>query len=284
MSPVVICATSIFLLAACSHADKVIHSAVEPEYHFSPPKLPLKKITNTIGMDFVFIPPNEFILGSPLTEPGRRPDETLHIVVFSKGYYIQTTEVTQGQWKKVMGNNPSYHHDCGDNCPVENVSWEDAQHFIAKLNILDGHHQYRLPTEAEWEFACRAGTRTPFSYGQCLSTDQANYSDQNENTQLKGCPCSHIKRGKMIPVASLEPNPWGIYDMHGNVWEWCQDWMGEYPSGVSVDPKGPLTGEKRIYRGGGQNERASYCRSALRGQYRPYRRSGSLGFRLVMSQ
>ncbi len=278
----------ILVLGACSSTEKAVKPdagppAVELSYHFSPPELPLKKITNTIGMDFVFIPPGEFVLGSPLTEPERRPDETPHVVVISTGYYIQTTEVTQGQWKQLTGENPSYFSQCGENCPVETVSWEDVQKFIDLLNRREGHNKYRLPTEAEWEYACRAGTTTPFSYGQCLSTDQANYNDLNDQTQYKGCPCTNVKRGKTIPVASLASNPWGIYDMHGNVWEWCQDWMGEYPAGVSIDPAGSFSGEKRIYRGGGQNDRAGYCRSALRGQFMPYRRSGSLGFRLVMN-
>ena len=277
----------ILILSACSTTDKSIkepdattNTTVGLSTSLLFPQLPLKKFTNTIGMEFVFIPPGDFIMGSPLSEYERRPDEVPHLVKFSKGYYIQTTEVTQGQWKKIMGKNPSHFDECGDNCPVETVSWDDIQEFIRKLNMYEGNKKYRLPTEAEWEYACRAGTSTPFSYGQCLSSEQANY---NGDYPYKGCPTGGEDRNKTIPAASLLPNPWGIYDMHGNVWEWCQDWMGEYPSQPVVDPVGPPSREKRIYRGGGQNDTAEYNRSAFRAQFKPHRRSGVLGFRLAMS-
>ncbi|QTA82859.1 Sulfatase-modifying factor enzyme domain-containing protein [Desulfonema limicola] len=173
-----------------------------------------------IKMKFVYIRPGEFMMGSPKDEPERSDDEVLHKVILTKGFYMQTTPVTQAQWKAVMGSNPSRFKDGGDNCPVENVSWDDAQDFIKALNKTAGKQKYRLPTEAEWEYACRAGTKTPFYTGRCLGTDQANYDGNNP---LKGCP-KGIYRKKTTPVGSFPSNPWGLYDMHGNVWEWCQDW------------------------------------------------------------
>ncbi|GBC60255.1 hypothetical protein DENIS_1206 [Desulfonema ishimotonii] len=170
-------------------------------------------VTNALGMNFVFIQPGTFMMGSPEDEPGRDDDETLHKITLTNGFYMQTTTVTQGQWKAVMGNNPSYFKECGDNCPVESVSWDDAQAFIVKLG-QSGSDGYRLPTEAEWEYACRAGTDTPFAFGKCLSTDQANYDG---DYPLQGCPKGKYRK-KPVPVASFDPNDFGLYDMHGNVW------------------------------------------------------------------
>ena len=240
-----------------------------------------KQYTNALGMDFVYIPAGTFMMGSPSNEYKRRSDEPQHEVTLSTGYYIQTTEVTQGQWRKVMGENPSEFDNCGDNCPVENITWFEIQDFIGKINSRAGGRVYRLPTEAEWEYACRAGTDTPFAFGNCLSTNEANFSGMRPYAD---CPHLGGERSRTLPVASLQSNPWGIYDMHGNVWEWCQDWKGHYPSRPAVDPVGPSSGEVRIYRGGSQNDPAHFCRSAMRGRYKPYNRSGSLGFRLVMKQ
>jgi formylglycine-generating enzyme required for sulfatase activity len=194
-----------------------------------------KRITNSLGMEFVYIEPGEFMMGSPEDEPGRSKNETQHRVTLTKGFYMQTTQVTQGQWKAVMGNNPSRFKDGGDNCPLEKVSWDDTQAFIKKVNQLEKTDRYRLPTEAEWEYACRAGTTKFFFFGNCLSTDQANY---NGNYPLEGCPKGEY-REKTVPVASFDPNAWGLYDMHGNVYEWCQDWYGDYPTETVTDPAGP---------------------------------------------
>jgi formylglycine-generating enzyme required for sulfatase activity len=240
---------------------------------------PAKHFSSALGMDFVYIPKGTFIMGSPYGELKRRGDEFQHQVTFTKGYYIQTTEVTQGQWVQIMGENPSYFDDCGERCPVENVTWNQVQHFIRKLNNLVGADVYRLPTESEWEYACRAGTKTPFAFGNCMTTDQANFSGMK---MYGGCPEINWERGKTVPVASLQANPFGLYDMHGNVWEWCQDWHGTYPLQPVEDPAGPIAGQKRVYRGGGQNDPANLCRSAMRGSYPPGRKSGSLGFRLVI--
>jgi sulfatase modifying factor 1 len=176
-----------------------------------------------------------------------------------------------------MGHNPAHIRDCGENCPVESVSWKEAQEFIEKLNKMEGTHKYRLPTEAEWEYACRAGTTTPFSTGKCISTDQANY---NATNPMPGCPKGEA-RGKIVSVGSFPPNPWGLYDMHGNVWEWCQDWYGDYPQGEVTDPRGPASGRYRVFRGGSYDFDAWLIRSAVRGNGDPESHSGSVGFRLV---
>jgi formylglycine-generating enzyme required for sulfatase activity len=215
-------------------------------------------------------------MGSPPDEPGRGSDETLHQVTISKSFYMQTTLVTQGQWRKVRGSNPST-NKCGDNCPVEHVSWDDVQDFIKKLNQQEGNDKYRLPTEAEWEYAARAGTTTPFYTGNCLSTDQANY---NGNFTLSSCPMGKY-REKTVPVASFAANAWGLYDMHGNVFEWCQDWYGVYPSGQVTDPVGPSTGSGRVLRGCHCSCKARDCRSAYRDAISPDSRQEIVGFRLV---
>ncbi len=236
-----------------------------------------RRIVNTIGMEFVYISPGTFMMGSPRNEPGRDNDERQHRVTLTRGFYMQATEVTQGQWKGVMGYNPSSFKKCGDDCPVEQVSWNESQEFIQKLNKLEGTNRYRLPTEAEWEYASRAGTESPFSFGRCLSTDYANYNGKNP---LKGCP-KGSNRDKTVKVGSFPPNEWGLYDMHGNVWEWSQDWYGKYPSGHVIDPKGPSAGSHRALRGGRWSLGAEFCRSANRFKDIPDSWLNSLGFRLV---
>ena len=239
-----------------------------------------KEFTNSIGMKFVLIPAGTFTMGSPSTEPNRWSYETQHQVTISKPYYMQTTVVTQGQWKAVMGSNPSNFTSCGDDCPVEQVSWYDVQEFIRKLNQQEGTDKYRLPTEAQWEYAARAGTTTPFNTGNCLSTDQANY---NGSRPLSGCPKGENRR-KTVRVGSFSPNAWGLYDMHGNVWQWCQDWYGDYTSDSVTDPEGPSSGRYRIFRGGGWDRGgARGCRSASRGflVVPPDRTCPAVGFRLV---
>jgi formylglycine-generating enzyme required for sulfatase activity len=237
----------------------------------------IKKFTNTLGMTFVWIEPGTFMMGSPEDEPQRDSDETQHEVALTQGYYMQTTEVTQGQWKAVMGSNPSYFSSCGDDCPVEEVSWNKIQEFITALNAQEKTSQYRLPTEAEWEYAARAGSNKPFAFGDCLSTTDANY---NGNYPLSGCPKGDY-RGHPIEVGSLKANAWGLYDMNGNVWEWCQDWYGSYPTNSVTDPVGATSGSSRVIRGGGWYSDASYCRSANRYNYSPGSTSYNVGFRLA---
>lgn len=233
-----------------------------------------KKLTQ----EFVYIQPGTFIMGSQPNEPGQTHDEKQHSVTLTKGFYMQATEVTQGEWEAVMGNNPSYFKNCGNDCPVEQVSWNDVQEFLKELNQHVGHGTtYRLPTESEWEYAARAGTDTPFSYGKCLSTDQANYEG---SSPLPRCPKGK-DRQSTIPVASLLPNPWGLYDMHGNVFEWCQDFIGGYPSGSVTNPIGESRAHGRVVRGGDYSGWAKHCRSARRGYFFPDTKKKGLGFRLV---
>jgi formylglycine-generating enzyme required for sulfatase activity len=236
----------------------------------------------TIGAKFVLIPAGTFMRGSPENEQDRSSNETQYKIKISKPFYMQTTEVTQGQWKKVMGNNPSDFKDCGDDCPVEQVSWNDAKDFIRKLNQTEGTDKYRLPTEAEWEYAARAGTTTPFYTGKCLSTDQANY---NGNYPLTGCPKGQF-REKTVRVGGFAPNAWGLYDMYGNVWEWCQDWFDDYTwrSRLSADPSGPSSGTNRVMRGGCWSDGAKYNRSAHRLSFIPTGMTRYIGFRLVRTQ
>jgi formylglycine-generating enzyme required for sulfatase activity len=235
-------------------------------------------ITNSIGMKFVLIPEGKFVMGSPSDELGREDDERQHEVNISKSFYLQATEVSQRQWKKVMEeDNPSSFTDCGDDCPVEQVSWKDAQKFIHKLNEIEGTNKYRLPTEAEWEYACRSGTTTPFFTGKCISTDQANYDSYYP---AENCPKGEY-RGKTVKVGSFQPNAWGLYDMHGNVWEWCQDWYGDYPSNSVADPQGLDEGQSRVLRGGSWNDKAWLLRSANRYWGNPRDRLDEIGFRVA---
>ncbi len=238
---------------------------------------PEDQVTNSIGMQFVYIKPGSFIMGSPSGKTKRRSaDEKQHRVTLTKGFYMQTTEVTQGQWKAVMGNNPSSFKNCGDNCPVEQVSWNDTQNFIQKLNRKEGGNNYRLPTEAEWEYTCRAGSTTTYSFG---NSDRrlGSYAWYGSNSG-----------GKTHSVGQKKPNKWGIYDMYGNVDEWCQDWGDNYPPGSATDPVGPKTGSNRVLRGcpwfySSYNNYGPtyYCRSASRGWTNPRQRDSTYGFRLV---
>jgi len=233
------------------------------------------EITNSLEMRFVYIPPGEFMMGSPKDEPGRWNNEIQHKVTLTKGYYMQTTEVTQGQWKAIMGSNPSYFKDCGDTCPVENVSWDDAQTFIEKLNQKEGTDKYRLPTEAEWAYAARAGTKTAYHWGDKPDCSKANYGSGWSDE------CKGKNPGKTVRAASFLSNDWGLYDMHGNVWEWCQDWYGNYPADAVTDPAGPGTGSSRVLRGGGWNYGARNCRSGYRGYNTPDSLDYSVGFRFA---
>lgn len=223
---------------------------------------PPKNFTNSIGMKFVWIPPGSFVMGSPKEEKGRgktwegqeRLDETQHKVTLRKGFYMGVYTVTQEQWQEIMGNNPSQFKG-EKNLPVDQVSWHDCQEFIKKLRDKD-KKPYRLPTEAEWEYACRAGTTTPFHVGETISTDQAHFN--GDALFGKG------KKNKTIPVGSFPANAWGLHDMHGNVWQWCQDWLGDYPRNDVVDPQGPEKGQFRVIRGGSWHMQPQSCRSACR--------------------
>ncbi len=239
-----------------------------------------KTITNSLGMKFVLIPAGTFMMGSPSDEPDRNRDEDQHKVTISKPFFMQTTEVTQGQWRAIMGNNPSYFDKCGDDCPVEYISWDDCQEFIRKLNQTDGTNKYRLPTEAQWEYACRAETQTAFSFGRCLSGTQANY--RGTNYPMRGCAKGQQDRERTVVVGSFKPNAWGLHDMHGNAWEWCQDsWDYQYPSGHVTDPQGPSGGSDRVLRGGSWLNKDMSCRSACRDAKASDYSYGDVGLRLA---
>ena len=242
--------------------------------HAQPKKDPPKNFTNSIGMKFVWIAPGNFMMGSQKEEKERQANETQHKVTLSKGFYMGVYTVTQEEWLAMMGNNPSYFK--GDkNLPVDSVSWNDCQTFIKTLREKD-KKLYRLPTEAEWEFACRAGTKTPFYIGETISTDQANYNGNfTYGTGKKG-----IYREKTTPVGSFPANAWGLYDMHGNVFEWCQDWYSVYPEKDIVDPQGPGKGEFRVLRGGSWYVNPVNCRSAYRGGDVPGYRNDFFGLRV----
>jgi formylglycine-generating enzyme required for sulfatase activity len=236
------------------------------------------QLTNRFGMTFVLLPPGTYLMGSPESEAGRYENETQHQVVLSDGFYMQSTEVTQGQWRTLMGNNPSFFSGCGDDCPVEQVSWDDAQQFIWRLNQLDGAEKYRLPTEAEWEYACRAGSGDAFASGQISSLACENDSDLIEHAWF----CGNAAKSTH-PVSQKKPNAWGLYDMHGNVAELIHDWFGEYPPEQIVDPKGPASGIDHPVRGGGWDSEARHCRSACRGALSASQKINAVGFRLVMT-
>jgi formylglycine-generating enzyme required for sulfatase activity len=186
--------------------------------------------------------------------------------------------VTQAQWKAVMGSNPS--HFKGRHLPVESVSWDGCREFCSKLSEREGT-AYRLPTQAEWEYACRAGATTPFYFGETIGTDQVNYDGDHPYGQGK----KGEFRQKTTPVGTFPPNAWGLYDMHDNVFDWCSDWCGEYPSAESdnTDPQGVSTGLTRVMRGGGWSAYARRCRSADRGRSGPDDRFSCLGIRLARS-
>lgn len=235
--------------------------------------------SNSIGMNFVYIPPGSYLRGSPIEELGRESDEKQQLVSLSHGYYMQTTEVTQEQWKAVMGSLPLYIIKCDEKCPVERVSWDNAQEFINKLNILEESQKYRLPTEAEWEYAARAGSSTSFANGEISVLTCDN------DTKLGdiGWYCGNSKISRHHIVAQKKPNSWGLYDMHGGVWEWCADWYGPYSSEAVTDPGGPLDGAERTMRGGGIADTARSCRSANRHSLRPDVEFNNIGLRIVRS-
>jgi formylglycine-generating enzyme required for sulfatase activity len=227
-----------------------------------------QKWQNSLKMEFSYIPPGTFLMGS---NNGGKDEKPVHMVKISQGFWMQTTEVTQAQWATIMGNNPSSFSDCLS-CPVERVSWEDIQIFILKLNARGDGHKYRLPSEAEWEYAARAGTTGDYAG----DIDLMSWNKDNA-------------RGKPHPVGTKQPNEWGLYDMHGNVWEWVNDWYGDYPGGTVTDPSGPTSGSKRIFRGGGWSSPPdgsfvnpnSNLRSASRSNDKSSSRDDNLGFRLV---
>ncbi len=227
--------------------------------------------TNSLGMKFVYIEPGTFMMGSPLSEEGRRHDETQHQVTLTRGYWLQTTEVTRAQWEPVMGKLKShYWNNCENVCPEGRTSYDEAQEFIRKLNQRGDKITYSLPTEAQWEYAARAGSSTRFYFGDS-DTQLGEYAWYKKNSA-----------SIIHPVGQKRPNAWGLYDMYGNVQEWCQDYYGDYPTGSVTDPTGPATGRIRVIRGGQILLLAKRCRSAYRNaQFPEIGTSVTHGFRLV---
>jgi formylglycine-generating enzyme required for sulfatase activity len=204
------------------------------------PQAPPRQFTNSVGMKFVRIDPGSFKMGWEEQGP-------IHDVKLSKGYYLQTTELTQAQWQAVMGDNPSTNK--GPELPVETVSWDEAQGFLRKLNVREKETRYRLPTEAEWEYACRAGGREP---------DAASNLDDVAWWYKSTSPMTY-------PVGQKKPNVWELYDMRGNVWEWVQDWYGPYSAERQVDPQGPPLGDAHVLKGGSFRHDAANYRCTQRG-------------------
>ncbi|WP_372365101.1 formylglycine-generating enzyme family protein [Candidatus Uabimicrobium sp. HlEnr_7] len=213
-----------------------------------------------------WIRPGTFMMGSPETEKGRYENETLHQVTISRGFWLAETVCTQKLWEAVIGNNPSKFK--GKKFPVETVSWDDCKAFTKKLNEQMKEWQCCLPTEAQWEYACRAGTTTAFSFGDSITKDEVNYDySYNESVETKSLPC----------------NNWGLYEMHGNVYEWCSDWYRrEYDISITVDSVGPNVGSYRVVRGGSWYYSSGGVRSAYRYWFKPGYCNHRTGFRFCL--
>ena len=244
----------------------------------TPPPIP----TNVINANLVWVPGGTFLMGSPTNEVGRDTDEILHPVTISRGFFVSKFLVTQNDFLSVMGYNPSYFNGAHGGTdlarPVEQVHWYAAEEYCAQLTLneqqtgrLPTNWVYRLPTEAEWEYACRAGTTNRFSYGDDAGyLSLTNYSWYNANS------------GSLThDVGQKLPNPSGLYDFHGDVYEWCQDWYDVYPTGLAIDPQGPASGLGRVFRGGGWGYGPQYCRSAGRYSGDPSLPENYIGFRVV---
>ena len=262
---------------------------------------------NDLGMRFVLIPAGTFRMGSPQDEEGRSDDETLHEVTISKPFYMSMCEVTNGAYR-VFGSErrsrgmegpagPLGSARDDDPLPVVEVSWDDASLFAQWLSRRDASRTYRLPTEAEWEYGCRSGTTTPFSWGRTAAAGQASY---DVDATYTGGPDLSDRLGT-TPVGSFQPNPWGLFDVHGNVLEWCGDWYAPYPDDAVADPEGPSMvhapsvsswvrygedvkrtwAKAKVQRGGGWSQLPQFCRSAARLRSVPTDRQDYVGFRLI---
>jgi formylglycine-generating enzyme required for sulfatase activity len=243
------------------------------ELHDAPPRsilaqhtIPLPLPEGATPLEIVRIPAGFFRMGSPEDEEHRQRNEKQHLVKISRPFYMGKYEVTQAQWREIMGEHPF--HFTGDNLPVENVSWNDIQRFLAAINQR-GWGTFRLPTEAEWEYACRAGSMTAYPWGNAMA-DADRHAWFTTNAEFQ----PH-------EVGTKAPNAWGLHDMSGNVWEWCADWYGHYSEEAQMDPTGPRTGLSHVERGGSWSDSLDRCRSARRGSSRPTLRHDSIGFRLV---
>jgi uncharacterized protein (TIGR02996 family) len=243
------------------------------------PCVPQRKVKLGEGVEMTlnFIPPGSFLMGSPSQVEGWRDDEVLHRVTLTQGFWLGIYPVTQAQWRAVMWNHPrmsnTHYWHKGDDWPVEKVSWDEGVAFCERLG-----EKFRLPTEAQWEYACRAGTTTPFYFGQTISTEQANYN--GNSTYGKGK--KGVYRKKTMPVGSFPANAWGLFDLHGTIWEWVTDWYGPYPERGKNDPVGVNSGTARVLRGGSWYNDPRFCRSARRLWCDPVARSGVWGCRVLL--
>ena len=222
-------------------------------------------VKSALDMELIWCPPGSFIMGP---DGNNNP---AHPVVLTKGFYLGKYEATQEEYEKVMGNNPSEFK--GDKLPVEMVTWNDAVAFCEELNKkerIPRGWEFALPTEAQWEYACRAGTTMRYSWGDNITPQLANYNESGIN--------------KTVEVGSYKANPWGFFDMQGNVREWTADWHGAYPSSSVIDPRGPNKGSNRVYRGGSWGSTGAYLRSAHRNYFYPSNRLSGIGFRVGFQQ
>ena len=255
--------------------------------------------SNSLGMEFVWVPAGEFRMGST-SRRANDDEKPVTRVRISRGFYLGKYEVTQGQWEAVMGSKPSHFSNCGGNCPVEQVSWNDVQAFVRKLNEREGGRRYRLPTEAEWEYGARGGTETDTPAGDLRVLGKYNaplldgiawYGGNSGAAYEGGHDCSDWKEKQYRsnrcgphPVGGKAANGFGLHDMLGNVWEWVGDWYGAYPGGTVTDPAGPGSGSYRVHRGGSWNFSAGSCRSAFAAGIRRANRGYNLGFRLLRTE
>jgi len=260
-----------------NNTDDAQEAFLEPPFDFNQAQEAQQALAKTLGLAvettvdlgrgvnlaMILIPQGKFMMGSPFSEPGHKSDEAQHQVVLSRPYFIGKNEVTQEQWEAVMGDNPS--QTKGAKLPVTNISWNDCQNFISKLNAKT-ESNYRLPTEAEWEYACRSGSKSAYSVGDKITKNDANY----ENA-----------KGGAKPVGSYKPNAFGLYDMHGNVWEFCSDWYGAYSPGKSLDPMGVNNGRDHVLRGGSFFVDGLLLRSSTRDLVAPDFHNVVIGLRLA---
>ena len=257
------------LMAICSFAltncrDEIGHTLIEP----------------VLGMEFIRMEKGSFQMGD---HEGKEESELLHKVKITRDFWLGKTEVTQGQWNKIMGDRelhpekPSPFRNEDPDYPVVSISYFDIEAFLKKLNEQSNEYRFRLPTEAEWEYACRAGTQTPFSFGTRLCDSVANYNAEMESEYAT--PGNYL--GHPAAVGSYAPNPWGLHDMHGNAWEWVSDWYAPYTTEDATDPTGPEVGKEKVIRGGSWYFGAGYARSSHRRTHEPQLWGFSIGFRIV---
>ena len=255
--------------------------------------------TNVLTTNMIWVSPGAFLMGSPANEALRSADETQHTVTLTQGFFIGQYPVTQGQYLSLLNTNPSYFNTNNGFAldlkrPVEQVSWLDASNYCARLTQqqqsagrIPTNWVYRLPTESEWEYACRAGTATAFHFGPAIRGGMANFYTYYEydasfgDISVAHPPVPYLERP--TAVGSYPPNAWGLYDLHGNLWEWCRDWYDDYPTGSVSDPQGPASGLQRVVRGGDWSGYGSDCRSAARAVSYPPQKSILVGFRVVLA-